>query len=271
MPCKYVMLLKKGCFNIFETMKNILQRPLVKKLLLYLFVLIIIALLFDKLIFPWYVSSPEITVPGVKGLMEEEAVKLLEDQNLEPVLGDTTYDIRYAKGSVIFQKPAAGEVVKEGRRVYLFISGGEPVVFVPNLKGKSVRDAKLTLERIGLKLGLIEEIPSSNPKNMIFDQELAEGTKVKKGSSVGIYISVGEGEGDIMVPDLVGRSLAEAERILADSTLKVGKINYQRSFSLLPNTILDQYPSKGNKVNPGDAVDLFVTKSAERGEKEVEE
>ena len=87
------MLLKKGCFNIFETMKNILQRPLVKKLLLYLFVLIIIALLFDKLIFPWYVSSPEITVPGVKGLMEEEAVKLLEDQNLEPVLGDTTYDI----------------------------------------------------------------------------------------------------------------------------------------------------------------------------------
>jgi len=57
------------------------------------------------------------------------------------------------------------------------------------------------------------------------------------------------------------KSLSEAEKVLADSSLKVGKINYQPSFSLLPNTILDQYPSKGNKVNPGDAIDLFVTKS----------
>jgi beta-lactam-binding protein with PASTA domain len=39
----------------------------------------------------------------------------------------------------------------------------------------------------------------------------------------------------------------------------------------LPNTVLDQYPSKGNKLNPGDRVDLFVTKAAEPGEKEVVE
>ena len=265
------MLLKKGSFNIFDSMKNILKKPLVKKILIYLFAFVVIVLLLNNVVLPWYVSSPEITVPPVKGLKETEAIKLLKDHNLDPVLGDTTYDVKFAKGTIILQKPKAGEIVKEGRRVYLFISGGEPVVYVPNLKGKSVRDAKLTLERIGLKLGLIQEIPSSNPKNMIFDQEFAEGTKVKKGSSVGIYISVGAGIGDITVPDLVGRSLAEAERILADSTLKVGKINYQRSFSLLPNTILDQYPSKGNKVNPGDSVDLFVTKAVEKGEKEMVE
>jgi beta-lactam-binding protein with PASTA domain len=250
-------------------MKNLLKKPLVRKLLLYFLAIIVIILALDNIIIPWYVSSPEVTVPDVKGLMEEDAMELLENNNLEPVLGDTTYDIRYAKGSVIFQKPEAGEIVKEGRRVYIFISGGEPVVYVPKLKGKSVRDAKLTLERIGLKLGDIKEIPSDNPKDMIFDQELAEGTRIKKGSSVDVYISVGKGEGSIIVPDLVGRSLAEAERILADSTLKVGKINYQRSFSLLPNTILDQYPSKGNRINPGGTVDLFVTKSAEPGEKEM--
>jgi eukaryotic-like serine/threonine-protein kinase len=265
------MLLKKVCFNIFDLMKNILKKPFVKKFLLYFSAFIVIVLLLNNVVIPWYVSSPEITVPSVKGLKEAEAIKLLKDHDLEPVSGDTTYDAKYAKGTVILQKPHAGEIVKEGRRVYLFISGGEPVVYVPNLKGRSVRDAKLTLERIGLKLGLIQEIPSSNPKNMIFDQEFAEGTKVTKGSSVGIYISVGAGEGDVTVPDLVGRSLAEAERIIADSTLKVGKINYQRSFSLLPNTVLDQYPSKGNKVNPGDAVDLFVTKAAEPGEKEIKE
>jgi beta-lactam-binding protein with PASTA domain len=35
------------------------------------------------------------------------------------------------------------------------------------------------------------------------------------------------------------------------------------SQTLLPNTVLDQYPSSGNKLNPGEKVDLFVTKSSE--------
>jgi serine/threonine-protein kinase len=250
-------------------MKNILQKPFAKKLLLILAAIIVSILVFDFFIFPWYVSSPEVTVPVVKGLSEKEAIEKLEDANLEPVIGDTTYDIKFAKGTIILQKPRAGDVVKEGRRIYLFISGGEPLVMMPNLKGKSIRDAKLSLERIGLKLGRIEEIASDNPKDMIFDQEFTEGTKLKKGSMVGIYISVGEGEGSVEVPDLVGKSLSEAEKILADNSLTIGKINYQRSFSLLPNTVLDQYPSKGNRVNPGDRVDLFITKAAEPGEKEV--
>jgi beta-lactam-binding protein with PASTA domain len=252
-------------------MKNILAKPFVKKILLFLAALIVIIFIFDLFLIPWYVSSPEVTVPVVKGLSEQEAIEKLESVNLEPVVGDTTYDEKYAKGSIILQKPVGGEIVKEGRRIYLFISGGEPVVMVPNLKGKSLRDAKLTLERVGLKVGRIEEVASENPRDMIFDQEFAQGTKLKKGSMVGIYVSIGEGGGQIEVPDLVGKSLAEAERILADNSLILGKINYQRSFSLLPNTVLDQYPSKGNMVDAGEAVDLFVTRAADPGEKEVVE
>ncbi len=252
-------------------MKNILKKPLFKKLLLFLFGSIILVLIFDNLILPWYVSSPEVIVPGVKGLPEAQAIEKIENANLEAIIGDTTYDVEFAKGSIIFQRPSEGEKVKEGRRIYLFVSGGEPLVTIPNLKGKSVRDAKLSLERIGLKLGRIEEIPSDNPKDMIFDQEFAEGTTLKKGSFVGVYISAGEVEGTIEIPDLIGKSLSEAEKILTENSLTIGKINYQRSFSLLPNTVLDQYPSKGNKVNSGDHVDLFVTKAAEPGEKEVVE
>jgi len=221
---------------------------------------------------PWYVSSPEAVVPNLIGMKEAHAIEKLESLNLEPIVSDTTYDENYPKGTIVLQKPEPGEVVKEDRNIYLFISGGEPVVRVPQLKGRSIRDAKFTLERLGLKLGNIDEVPSQNPQNMIFDQQYAEGTPLKKGESVGISVSIGMGdEGTIIVPDLIGKSLAEAEKVLADSSLKVGKINYQRSFSLLPNTVLDQYPSKGNKVNNGDRIDLFVTKAAEPGESEVEE
>ena len=131
------------------------------------------------------------------------------------------------------------------------------------LKGKSVRDAKFALERIGLILGTVEQVPSTNPKSMIFDQEFVEGTPIKKGQTIGVSVSSGIETGEISVPDLIGKSLMEAGKVLADSLLKVGKLNYQISFSLLPNTIIDQYPSKGTMLNPGDAVDLFVTKSGE--------
>jgi serine/threonine-protein kinase len=247
-------------------MKQYIQRPLVKKILLYLLGLILFVIIIDQVIFPWYVSSPETEVPKVTGMKYEDAIFILENADLEAVIGDTTYDAKYPLGTVVIQKPSAGHMVKEGRRVYIFISGGDPVVHVPNLKGKSLRDAKFSLERLGLKLGYIDETASENPKNMIFDQQYAEGTPLKKGENVGVSISLGQAnQGEIIVPDLIGKSLTEAQEILADSTLKVGKINYQPSFSILPNTILDQYPSKGTRLNSGETVDLFVTQAAERG------
>ena len=164
------------------------------------------------------------------------------------------------------QKPDAGSVVKEGRTVYLYVSGGDKIIAVPQLKGKSLLDAKFALERLGLKLGRVERIQSSHPEDMIFDQQFAEGTRLKQGEFVGVTISAGRGGGTILVPDLIGKSLTEARKILADSSLIIGKINYQPSSTLLPNTILDQYPSSGNTLNPGSAVDLFVTKPADRFE-----
>ena len=222
-------------------MKKFFQKPRNKKILYWLGGIIVFLLIMDNLILPWYVSSPEVKVPKVVGLKEDE---------------------NFPKGSVIVQKPMTGDVVKKGRRVYIFISGGEPYVKVPILKGRSLKEAKLSLGRVGLKVGPVSELPSENPKDVIFDQQFASGSSIRKGESVGITVSIGPfSEGDITVPDLIGKSLTEAEKLLADSSLKVGKVNYQSSFSLLPNTILDQYPSKGNKVNKGTVVDLFVTKT----------
>lgn len=242
-------------------MKNNRHKSIIKKLLIVLVAFIAFVVLMNDVVMPWYVSSPEKSVPKVLGMQEASAVRLLKDSTLVPVISDTTYDQQYPKGTIIYQTPSAHDTVKEGRRIYLFISGGEPVVAVPDLKGKSIRDAKFALERLGLSLGHIDSIASNNPKDMIFNQQFAQGTPIKTGDSVGVSMSIGERLGSITVPNLIGKSLAEAEIILADSSLKVGKINYQKSFSLLPNTVLDQYPSKGNKLNRGDSVDLFVTKN----------
>ena len=213
---------------------------------------------------PWYVSSAETSVPKVVGLPVSEAISILENDGFEIVISDTSYGLQLPVGEVFFQKPDAGAIVKEGRTVYVFVSGGVSTITVPQLKGKSILDAKFALERVGLKLGRVERIPSSQPEDMIFDQQYTDGTPLKQGEYVGVTVSAGRGGGSIIVPDLIGKSLTEARKILADSSLSIGKINYQPSSTLLPKTILDQYPSGGNSLNPGDIVDLFVTKPSDK-------
>jgi len=242
-------------------MKKLLGKPFVRKTIFFLIGFIFVIILVDNLIIPWYVSSAETTVPNVVGMNDREAIALLKSQGFETAIADTSYGLEYPKNTVFLQRPDAGDIVKEGRRIFLFVNGGEKIVYVPMLKGKNILDAKFALERIGLKLGRVDRIPSSQPEDMIFDQEYVAGTPLQQGEIVGITVSAGRGGGSVLVPDLIGKSLSEAQMVLNENDLTVGKINYQASATLLPNTVLDQYPSSGNKLNPGDAVDLFVTKS----------
>ena len=241
-------------------MKNPLRLKLFRKILYILFGLIVIVILLDNLIMPWYVSSPETTVPSVINMKESDAITALEKAGFEVLISDTSFGLEYPASTIFLQKPDAGKIVKEGRTIYLFVSGGEKIINVPQLKGKSIVDAKFALERLGLKLGRVERIFSNQPEDMIFDQQFAAGTPLKQGEVVGITVSAGRGVGSILVPDLIGKSLLDAKLILSDSSLVVGKVNYQPSSTLLPNTILDQYPSSGNRLSAGDVVDLFVTK-----------
>ena len=253
-------MLKICTIDIFIPMKKFLENPFVKKVLIGLGIIIAIILIFNFILLPLYVSGAEINVPNVVGMTEEEAFEKLKDADFNPQISDTSFGVSLPPGRIFLQKPEAGKFVKEGRTIYLFISGGDQIISVPLLKGKSVRDARFALERIGLKPGNVEEIVSTYPKDMVFDQQFAEGTRLKKGQSVGISVSIGKGAGNIIVPDLIGKSLTEAQRILSDSTLIVGKINYQISNTLLPNTVLDQYPAPGNQLNSGSSIDLFITK-----------
>lgn len=241
-------------------MKNLIENKLLRKIIYSLGGFILFIILLDNILMPWYVSSSEEVVPKVIGLSEREAIEKIEEAGFEPEVSDTASGTDFPAGKVFLQKPEPGKIVKKGRTIYLFISGGEKLVVVPQLKGKNIIDAKFALERVGLKLGSVELVASNYPKDMIFDQQFVEGTKLKKGESVKVFVSSGQTEGSIVVPDLIGKSLSESERILAENSLTIGKITYQISNTLLPNTVLDQYPVPGNKLNPGEKVDLFITK-----------
>jgi beta-lactam-binding protein with PASTA domain len=242
-----------------------------KKLYLFLGGLIVLILLGDNLVMPWLVSRGGVVeVPDVVGLRFERAQIVLDSLGLQTRESEVRPDLKYPLGTVVAQVPNMGSKVRSGRRIYLSVSGGEPVVEVPNLKGRSLRDAKFALERMGLGVGSTTYVPSEEfPPGTVVNQGSEPGIKIRKGNAVSVVISQGKVTDRITVPELLGKILPEAEKILAQRGLKVGNISYQENLELLPNTVLAQYPRGGELVGLGQPVDLFVVQVGTKKPKEV--
>lgn len=251
--------MKKYAIFSWKILKSRVLRPF-----FYFFgIAFLLLFLLDSFIMPWFVNSGGTTsVPNVVGLKEEEAFRILDSLQLEPKRGDIRSDDSLPEGYVVSQNPLESKIVKTGRRVYLTISGGELPVIVPLLRGRTIRDAKFSLDRAALRQGGITYTTSTEfPEGTIILQDIAPGTKVKKNSFISITVSAGESIDSILVPSLVGKTLTDAQKLLKEKGLKVGNITYQIQTDLLPNTVIDQYPAENKIVTVEKSVDLFVAQA----------
>jgi len=234
---------------------------MLKKIGIILAGVFVFILFFNYLAMPWYVKHSKLNVvPNVTGLQFVDAKRILEEAGLNVKQGDVRYDNTKPIGMVLEQNPPADQTVKSGRRVYLIVCGGEQMVEVPRLSGRTLRDAKFTLEQRGLEIGdIVKKFSNQYKEDVIINQTIQPGSKVKKSTQIDVIISNGPQIGNIIVPDLVGKTLEEAKKLLLEKRLKVGKITYQPSENE-PGEILDQYPKKDKSAVENTPVDIFVAK-----------
>jgi serine/threonine-protein kinase len=244
-----------------------------KKTLIILGIFIVLIFLFNSVIMPWYVRHDTLVkVPPVIGLSFEEAKKILDEAGLEGVEGDIRYDKSKPIGTIIDQNPPQDAVVKDGRRIYLVVSGGDALFDVPNIVGRSVRESKFILAQRNLELLEVENRPSAQyPPGTIITQVEQPGTKVRKGTKISVVVSTGIETGDLRVPELIGKNLEEAKKIILLNKLSIGKINYQPSSTIPLNAVIDQYPKANSMAKENQRVDLFVNKVIKPPIEEVEE
>jgi serine/threonine-protein kinase len=225
-----------------------------------------VLLLMNFIIMPWYVKHDTLVkVPSVIGLNFDEAKKILDEAGLEGVQGDIRYDPNKPIGTILDQNPPPEQIVKVSRRIYLIVSGGEQLYDVPNLVGRTLREAKFILNQRNLEIQELEYKPSVQyPPGIILAQIENAGSKVKKGTQIGVIISAGMDAGDIKVPELIGKNIEEAKKILAQNKLTVGKINYQPSSNVPLNSVIDQYPKANTMAKENQKIDLFVNRESKK-------
>jgi serine/threonine-protein kinase len=220
----------------------------------------VLILLLDDVVMPLYVMrGAKATVPQCVGLTTDAAIERLKDAGYEPVQYEVRFDEKSPEGTIVRETPEGGEETKPGRKVYLIISGGKEMAQVPDLYGKSLRDAKILLLKSNMSAANISyDYFDSVPSGMVARQTPTPGTKTSASAQVSLVVSQGPLLGRVPVPNLVKLTLAEAIEKLTSVKLQIGKVNYQNGTP--ENEILDQYPPVGDLVNEGATVDVFVAR-----------
>lgn len=139
-------------------------------------------------------TEDKVSVPGVVGKRESSAKSELEAVGLK-VSVKTKYSTDVAKGKVISQSPGSGNQVTKNSTVVITVSQGEKqetMVRVPNLRYFTESGARSELKNSNLVLGsVLTEYSDSVEKGLVIRQTVSSGNKVKEGTAVGIYVSLG--------------------------------------------------------------------------------
>jgi len=136
----------------------------------------------------------------------------------------------------------------------LFSGGGEQVS-VPDVRGKTVAQARAILQQYQLKVGNVTEAFSTKPPGQVIDQDPLPKFSARSGGSVDLVVS--KGVERVQVPDVVGQSLEDAKAELESKGLKVGTVTEKEQVGP-PGRVMASDPAANTTVDKGSVVNLTV-------------
>lgn len=210
-------------------------------------------------------SSAEINVPDVVGKSSVVAQQILEDKNLRVKIVEANDDSVPA-GQVVSQYPEAGAKVKEQRLVTITVSKGGQELTMPDLKSMSRSNAEEKLKKMGLKIGAVFEENSKEPAGTVINQDPRSGSKITKGQTVDITVSLGEKKKEVTVQNYTGLSVDSAKSNLEANGLSLGGISEEAS-TRPKGTVIGQSPAAGSTTTEGGSVSLIISSGSSGGAK----
>jgi beta-lactam-binding protein with PASTA domain/tRNA A-37 threonylcarbamoyl transferase component Bud32 len=207
-------------------------------------------LLWPKL-FP---SAPEqVQVPSLVSLTEAQARAAIGQEGLTVTNVEFDNSDTVPAGSVISQQPPPDTYVDPGTGVEITLSAGKPQIPIPNVVGMQLKDAKAALEAVGLT-AKPEERESDEPKNKVLESNPTPGINVNDGQAVTLYFS----DGPERVPDVRGKTQAQAEQILRDAGFDP-EVRPEPNTTEEKGTVVDQFPQANETRKRDEKVLIFVS------------
>lgn len=190
-----------------------------------------------------------VTVPSVSGLNSTAATNALRKAGL--VVGATIQQpSRTAIGQALNVTPGTGTVVKHGTSVTLIISSGAVATPVPDVTGRSTRDATAELENAGFQVTVQSQPSDTVNADQTITTSPAPNSTAYTGDTITIIRSSGKQQ--VSVPNIVGMSVSDANNALDAAGLSLGGNSW---FDELANHhVQSQDPAAGTQVDNGSTV-----------------
>ncbi len=198
----------------------------------------------------------------VVGMKIEDAESSLQSANI-PYTVDHENSDSIASGLVISQSYNKGDMIPDGSSVRIVASSGKEEVAVPNVVGYEVSQAETLLAEAGLQVTHAYEYSDEIEKDHIISQEPDSTQTVSKDTKVKIVVSNGKEAKDVQVPDLRGKTQAEAEATLTNAKLKLGNVTEEYSDDVEEGKVIAQSTSVNTEVPEDTAIDITISKGPE--------
>jgi serine/threonine-protein kinase len=194
------------------------------------------------------------TVPDVVGRPVADAIKALRKSGF-----DASVVHQYSsagKGQVIDQEPPAKSHHARGTSVTLTVSKGRHLVTVPSLVGQPQADAETAIREAGLTPRSVTQ-NADQPAGVVINEDPSGGSSVPAHSSVTLTVS--NGAGTVIVPNVVGRLQASAEAALrSHGVTRITVVHKTTTDRSEDGRVLDQTPSGGTRIQKTIGVTIFV-------------
>lgn len=213
------------------------------------------------------ISQKEVYMPKLVGHSEEEAEKILQGLDLTMQVEQENSD-EVEKGMVISQKEKVDTVVPRFSKVTVVVSAGSDKVDISELglSGMTLETAVRLLEGKNLKADVQEEASEDVTSGTIIRYEPED--KVALGSTVILYVSTGPEDEFVPVPNLYGKTDAEAAALLSASGLVAGEVTKEYDSTVSAGHVISQGVKAGTQVAPGDTVDYTLSLGPEAPKKQ---
>lgn len=192
------------------------------------------------------------TMPDVVGMDFNDAVSMYGNSIQFQQDGQ---DFNEAEpGVIIEQSIEAGSEFKKGDILKVIISRGMETAEVPDVKDKNAQLAEDMIKQAGFECEKRNSSSADIKKGNVIKTEPPAGEMAHKGSTIIIYISLGEDAGQIKVDNWVGMSVDEASTLADYKGLKVktkGVASYEAE-----GMVVEQSIEPNEKVEKGTEITL---------------
>ena len=132
-------------------------------------------------------------------------------------------------------------------------------IAVPSVVGLTQTDAEKSLKDAGFQVSASTKVSDSLEAGLVLDQTPGKDEQAAKGSTVRIVVSSGAAK--VEVPDVTGKTQAEAEKALTDLKL-LPRVTTEENPDVESGTVIRQNPPSGRQIEAGGVVEIFVSKGA---------